>query len=284
MLINIVNIVLILSIILLGYIYYSKYIEKFTVNVSAEDYYPIDYTKTIANDYVDNSFKSKNMAKLEELLFQVKKIANQDVLSPFIFNQASVPITRSGMDKEKVIPIVDYIINMINKVANNTLLLKVNNIYNIVKEETDMEARLLLDIDTSYIVNVNDSFYIKSKDKVYGTMKKIDDVIIRLVVISRKDMIDDIFRQRVTQDSFYVSELYINGKSTDDFLPGSNIVKPLTHELLKDQEFIFTNKDIDELIRDKKRTHMQEMEGRTAQLETAPKLTRNFDEYVIGTK
>lgn len=282
--VNTDNLIVIIFLLAVLFYYCKKFmLEKFEVDENVPSYYPIDYTKTIYGDFQNSTINNKSLSQLEQLIFETKKVANQDDLSMIVFNRPGLPVMKSMLAPEKVKPITDYLINLINGLGNDINTVKLNNVFNIVKEETESEAKINMDLDLSYLVKNNPSFFIRKSQMIKDKVYKIDDILVHAEIISRKDIMDDIFSKKPRCDDVYVSELYLNGHSHQDFLPGSNILKPLTHELLNKDNQMFTNKEIDELLKQEKNMHLQEMEGRTAQPQTAPKLTKHFDQYVVGT-
>jgi len=281
--INYDNLIVIIFLLAILYYYAQKNVEKFELDETVPDYYPIDYTKTIYGDFMGSTINNKSLSQLEQILFEAREVANEDQLGVDVFNRPGLPVLKSMLTPEKVKPITDYLIDLINGLGNDINTVKLNNAYNIIEEQTETEAKISMDLNLAYYVKNNPTFFIKKSQMVPDKLYKIDDVIVHVEFFSLKELIDDIFANQQKCDRLYVNQLFIKGHSHQAFLPGSNIVKPLTHELLTKDDQMFTNKEIDEILRQTKNTHLQEMDGRTAQPETAPKLTKHFDEYVVGT-
>jgi hypothetical protein len=271
---NIMMIVLLF--IVLKYLSTSKELFEFP------DYYPITYEKHITIDNKVNStdnydssvgeIDSYDFSHLIRIMKQTKILANGD--TKLTFNTPSLPVIKDTMPVEKVQPLSDHIVGLMNRLGDGMHVINVHKISGICKEETDFEMRISFDINATYYRVLNRTHYGEqrlraTKAKAEGTknLYKISDVIIKGVIIASKAVIDDIFIDKAGNvDKIYVSKLYIMGLMDDQYLPGSNVTE---FDLYWEHQRPLANRIIDErIIRDLKSRHQNEMNDLTRELPT----------------
>jgi hypothetical protein len=272
---------IIIGIIILLIIIMNKNVEAFEF----PKYYPISYQNDInigntilSTDKYDSDtghIINYDLSHLIRIINQTRILANGE--NKLDFNKQYLPVIIDDIDKNKLTPIINYISSLINKLGNGLHIIKVNEIKDASKEETDYDMRISFDINVSYYRVLNDSYYenkylIKNKEKVKlegieGNAYKIQDVVIKAVVIATKNVIDDIFTNNKNDiQNMYISKLYIMGLMDDEYLPGSNISE---FDLYWNQNIPLTNRIVDErLVRDLKTKHENKVSDLTRKLPT----------------
>jgi hypothetical protein len=255
-------------------------IEAFTF----PEYYPISYQNDISigntiistdnYDFDTGHIINYDLSHLIRIINQTKILANGS--TSLTFNKQFLPVSIDYIDKSKLSPIINYIKTLINKLGNQLHIIKVNDIADVCKEETDFDMRISFDMNVSYYRVINDTYYenkqlIKNKTPInlegIGKAYKIQDVIIKAVIIAKKSIIDDIFVNKNGDiDDIYISKLYIMGLMDDQYLPGSNVTE---FDLYWNKNRPMSNRIVDErIIRDLKAKHQSEVNNLTKKLPT----------------
>lgn len=263
------NIKLILLILVIFIIinYYLSNVEHFNF----PQYYPISYQNNIdvSNIEKGGSIINYDLSHLIRLIKQTKIIINGDNTN-ISFNKAFLPITTINMDPTKLKPIVNYIINIINKLGDNIHSVQVIGIQEVCKEDTDAEMKISFEIKCSYYRTINDTYYtnkylVNNEEKIKENVYKIQDVILKCVIIVQKSLIDTL-QENEDISNIFVDKLYIMGLMDDQYLPGSNVTEL---DLFWQYNKPMSNRIVDErIIRDLKDKHQNELNRLTQELPT----------------
>ena len=268
------NLIIIIIIILLCH-FGNKITEHFQVQSREIDYYPVSYQKNISiNNTVPGAMSLNNYGfkNLINIIKQVKKNGNKGII-PLKFNQQFLPIKRSIIGKDKIEPIIEYIVSSINKIGAGFNKIKLDKVKNICKEETDIDVRITFDLHCKYFKKLNIYHYMNRRVNVFGekidkNTFKISDLVLRCVIISSKALVDDIFVNQVNNiDKIYIDKLYILGLMNDDYLPGSQVSDFWKYY---NTDVPFSNKIIDErYIANKIKKNKREVNNLTKELDTS---------------
>ncbi len=265
-------ILLILLLIVLGYLgqkYANQVKETFCGEkggfCGTDEMYPVSHEVDQPIDTVDASIGHHRVRVMKNILEMTRDFGNRDIQEPKLFNTMYLPVTRSKMSVDEVKPIVDYLVDTINKLGKGIHVVTLLDVQDIFKDETERQSLVSFRMVFDYKVDMNDTHYQSVREGTAG--EEENDLIIDVEIISDRAVMDDIFANDDTRmEKVYISRLHIVGLTHGDYLPGSNVSEsnyfyPYTVSL--------SNKIIDEVTTKQKDLLQEEVNNITKELETA---------------
>lgn len=276
-------ILLLLLVIIVGYFgkcFMRVEEEKQQENFFIDGTYPVTHQVVTSPDSVNDAITSEKLTELTKILQVAKDYANKDIINPIRFNHMYLPVTMTQLSPIDVKPITDYLLASINKLGKGVHILNLVDVINIRKEETERQSLIRFRMVCDYKVKLNGTHFHYRRTR--PTRERENNLIIECVMVSEREIIDDIFEAKKTNmDRVYVARLHIVDTTPGDFLPGysegyyPNNMYPYTLSL--------TNRISPYgWIASKKRLNQEEVGNITREIETAdPKL--DFDFTKIST-
>lgn len=225
---NTIHIILVILILILIYFTFIRDNKEFFSNLpfrmkKQPVTYPISFQQNIVVNPENKSMDNDKYFYILRILRQVKDLGNYGYTEPLVFNVPDLPVTKTTLNKEeiyKLSPIMNYIIQTMNKLGNGNDIFVFIESKHATKEEIEHQIRLRFDIICTYKKKINETYFDGKKKEVIAY---IGDMIIDTEIIFQKDYIDDIFTKNDKFDKLYINTLRLNGFGSDDMLPGNNV-------------------------------------------------------------
>lgn len=223
-------------------------------------YYPISYENPLLEN--NNLF-----TRIFDILQRTKEIANGKFVNKLLFNLPNLPEITTKFDSSKVRPIITYLMKVMNSINQDVDVFDLVDIKNVIRSETAVEAEVSFDLVVNYNFKFNDTSLIRKNDSMN---KVLNGLVMHIVLLSRKDIIDDMVPSNDYFEKIYVSRLDMDQNPNYGFLPGRLDSKALMVSKDFDEMTTVLNTSLVQYAKDVDEKNKAEMENRTAKLATEP--------------
>lgn len=230
---NLENIIILILILAVGYIYFRDNKEHFLVKF--QPYYPITTEVNPKFNNYTNSIEDKRLDVLKNALDSIRKESNNGSMEIKEFNKINLPVIKKNLVLGDVKSVIDFLLEKINSILGESYTLILDDVKDIHKYETENEVKINFRLICQFkIKTLENSTYVKNDD--IGNIKE-NQLVILSEIISKREY---------DTESIYLNYIQIAGLTGGNFLPGKNYYNNNSNFMMSDFD---ANKIIDNKIK-----------------------------------
>lgn len=230
---NLENIIILILILAVGYIYFRDNKEYFLAKF--QPYYPITTDVNPKYNNYTNSIEDNRLDVLKNALDSIRKESNNGSLEIKDFNKINLPVIKKTLALSDIKSVIDFLLEKINSTLGDGYTLILDDVKDIHKYETENEVKINFRLICQFKIKTFETSTYNKPDYI-GNIKE-NQLIILSEIISKREY---------DTESIYLNYIQIAGLTGGNFLPGKNYYNNNSNFMISDFE---ANKIIDNKIK-----------------------------------